>query len=224
MTDSAGEQLPERFPPYSRYTTRNEFVGGVAAATARALRQTLDLQPTATLAVPGGRTMAAILPELAGEPLAWGRITVTLIDERWVAPNHPDSNEAILRTLFQNASPAPVIHGLFAPDITVEDRVRSLSAASPPDIVLVSMADDGHIGSLFPGHPANEADTAFAAVRRPDHMRITMTPKLLRAARTIVLAVDGSAREQILLTAQNHGFRLPVRHVLRPDTQVHVLR
>jgi 6-phosphogluconolactonase len=218
MTDSAGQPIPER------YTTRKEFVTGVAAATARAIRQVLALQATAALAVPGGRTMAAILPELAQEPLAWGRITVSLIDERWVAPSHPDSNEAQVRTLLQKASPAPVIHGLFAPDMSADERARSLSAASLPDVVLVSMAGDGHIGSLFFGDPANEANTAYATVRRADHVRITMTPKLLRAVRTIILAIDGAAREQILLSAQNCGSRLPVHQILRPDTQVHVLR
>jgi 6-phosphogluconolactonase len=222
MTDSADGKILESLPYYFRYATRAEFVHGVVDAVTIALRDTLDRQTTMTLAVPGGRTVASIVPTLAAKKLPWDRIGVVLVDERWVPPNHPDSNEGQIRALFAQ-SPVSV-RGLFADGIKADEAVRQLVHEPPPDVVLLSMAEDGHIASLFPGEPANHAETPFAIVPRPDHVRVTMTPAHLRAARTIILAVDGAVREQLLFSAQDRGSHLPVHHVLRPDTKVHVLR
>jgi 6-phosphogluconolactonase len=222
MTLTTANQPPGQLSHALRYQTRAQFVRGVADATARALRDTLDRQATATLAVPGGRTMADIIPTLAAELLHWNRVTVALVDERWVPQSHPDSNEAAIRATFKKAHPSVAIAGLYVAELAPEDRVRDLSAHGPPDIVLLSMASDGHIGSVFPGDPSNQAAASFAVVHRSDHVRVTMTPKHLCAARTIILAIDSNEKERVLSIALKTGADLPVRHVLRANTQVHI--
>jgi 6-phosphogluconolactonase len=218
MAHGADEQ-----PDIFRHTDRTAFVRAVAGAVSDALRNVLASKPRARLAVPGGRTVGAIIPVLAAEPLPWDRIDVTLVDERWVPPNHPDSNERQIRELFTGV-PAAAIRGLFVVGLDLQDALHRLATMPPPDVVLLSMAEDGHIGSLFPGDPANNADARFAVVTRPDHIRVTMTPRSLQAAGAVVLAVEGQAKALLLLSALDPtgGGELPVRHVMGAGTCVHI--
>ena len=51
----------------------------------------------ASLMVSGGSTPVILFKRLAQTKLAWQRVFVGLVDERWVPPNHQDSNEKLLR-------------------------------------------------------------------------------------------------------------------------------
>ncbi len=211
-------------PILHRHPDRARFVRAVVDDVGAHLRAAHARSGEAMLAVPAGRTMGALLPVLAAQALPWDRIVVTLVDERWVPPSHPDSNETAVRMLFAGATGVRV-QGLFTAALTPERAALALAEAfHAPDVVLLAMADDGHIGSLFPHDPANEATAPYAVVARPDHVRITMTPAAFAAARTIVLAVDGPAKAALLERALSDGRAadLPVRHALRAGARVHV--
>ena len=170
----------------------------------------------ASLAVPGGRTAAAVLPVLAGRDLPWRRIAVTLADERCVPADHADSNEGLVRRLLAGPAATADLAGLYRPDETPAAAARRLETLRPFAAVLLGMGEDGHIASLFPGDAANAEPAPLAAVSRPDHPRLTWTPSVLAAADTLVLAFTGAAKAAVLEQALAEGpaAALPVRHAL----------
>ncbi|XEH48704.1 6-phosphogluconolactonase [Edwardsiella tarda] len=61
------------------------------------LRQGIAARGQASLVVSGGRTPLGLFARLSQQALDWSRVTITLADERWVAPQDEASNERLVR-------------------------------------------------------------------------------------------------------------------------------
>lgn len=202
--------------PYHEFATAADFARAGADAIERALRSVLQEKETVTLAVPGGSTARALLPGLAKRALPWQRIHVTLVDERWVAAEDPDSNEGLLRVAFASC-PGIRISGLYINGRSPTQALALLATQIPePDIALLGMGEDGHVASLFPHDAANSARERFVEVRRQDFTRVTMTARALRAVPNLILAFAGAAKRDVFGRARHPGPSddYPVRHVL----------
>lgn len=200
------------------------FAAAAADAVADAIELRLADAPEAVLAVPGGSTARSVLPALARRPIAWDRICVTLVDERWVPPEHPDSNEALVRACL-GPTIGPRIVGLYSGAPSPEAALDDLNVRVPaPDVILLGMGEDGHIASLFPGEAANQAEGKYVVAHRPDHARATLTPAAIAAGRSIVLAFGGAIKDAVFRRALAEGpaAALPVRHALHAGAKVFI--
>jgi 6-phosphogluconolactonase len=108
------------------------------------------------LAVSGGKSPVPFFHALRSQPLDWSRVMITLVDERFVPADHPDSNAALVREhLLQDAAAA----ARFLPLVgDARDDVAELAAANAayqhPTVAVLGMGEDGHTASLFPGATA----------------------------------------------------------------------
>ena len=197
------------------FDTLDDWARAAAREVAEALAADIAARGETVLAVPGGRTAQAVLPVLKTLDLDWTRITVTLADERWVAPDHPDSNERLARELLGGGV---TLQGLVTdapdPEAGLSEASTRIAALLPLGCVLLGMGEDGHIASLFPGHRAH--DSVLQTAERVDHPRISMTPATLCSARRIVVAISGAEKCAVIERALQPGpaAELPVRHVL----------
>ena len=155
------------------------------------LKEAITERGKASLVVSGGSTPAPLFELLAQTEIDWATVTILLADERWVASDHPDSNEGLLqRTLLQgHASQARVISLISAfPD---EDRtLREVNAALEEidcfDVVILGMGNDGHTASLFPcsAELKEGLTTAGAALMvqptTAPHQRISLSAQRLK--------------------------------------------
>jgi 6-phosphogluconolactonase len=82
----------------------------LADHVAALLRQGLADRGRALLIVSGGSTPVPFFQALARCALDWSAVTVTLADERWLPPDHPDSNAALVRTHLLKAQAAASVH------------------------------------------------------------------------------------------------------------------
>lgn len=210
---------------HTHFDTLEAWARAAAQRLAAILQDDIDRRGKTSLAVPGGRTAQGVLPLLADLNLDWTRIAVTLVDERWVPPIHDDSNEALARTLLGEGV---TIEGLYtgapSPEAGLAEATERIEALLPLGCVLLGMGEDGHIASLFPGESVHETTLQTAA--RPDHPRISMTPKTLLGAQGIVLAVGGAEKCAVIERARQAGpeTELPIRHILNQEqTPVFVL-
>lgn len=174
----------------------------------------------ALLAVSGGRSPVALFQALRQQAVDWARVTVILVDERCVQPDHPDSNTALVRQhLLQDGAQAARFVPFFdqLPDgclhpqglhaLTAQAQARLATLPWPLDVALLGMGEDGHTASLFPGAEGLEqalTSTQAVAWTRPStapHARLTLTLPTLRAARTLVLPLQGAGKAQVFASA-----------------------
>ena len=173
-----------------------------------------------TLAVSGGRSPIPLFKQLAQTQLPWSRIKIRLVDERWVPPDHADSNERLVREhLLTGPAAAADFRGLYLPGATIEQAVDAANDdAQSITVAVLGMGDDGHMASLFPGArqlPAGLAPDAAAYLHvtppAAPHERVSLSLAALRACDHRIMHIDGAPKKSILLEARN-----------RPDPQLPV--
>lgn len=185
-----------------------------AAAIADALAADLATQARARLLLSGGSTPAPVYTALARLPLDWARVDVSLVDERWLLPDDPDSNAWLVRdALLQQGAGDARFEPMTRPGRGLADAVAAanLQARQPPAVVVLGMGEDGHTASLFPRmrgfDDACASPAPYVAVDGSGcegagrwQRRISLTPAGLAPAAARVLLIRG-ARKRALLDA-----------------------
>lgn len=138
-----------------------EFADSDAVAKALAgdvagrLAESIAARGRAVLAVSGGTTPVRFFGALSKVEIDWDKVTVTLVDERFVPPSHERSNERLVREnlLVGRAAEARFVGMYFGAGSVEEDAKRASGAVSglmPVDVLVLGMGTDGHTASLFP--------------------------------------------------------------------------
>jgi 6-phosphogluconolactonase len=162
--------------------------------------------PRATVGLAGGSTPRATYREMRGLAIAWDRVDLWLSDERWVPPDHEESNGLMAA---ETLGPAVTLHRprwselLTAADAAAfyEAELRHLIPDGRADLVVLGMGTDGHTASLFPGTEAlTETSRRFVAnwVPQMETWRLTVTPIMITAARAVVVLVAGESKADAL--------------------------
>jgi 6-phosphogluconolactonase len=61
-----------------------------------------------------------------------------------------------------------------------------------PDLLLLSLGEDGHIASLFPGtKEINKKTNIDLILKKKGHNRLTITPKVIEASKNKIVFVQG---------------------------------
>jgi 6-phosphogluconolactonase len=199
----------------------------LADRVAAMLRLDLSQRGEASLVVPGGKSPVAFFRALARRDLNWARVTVTLADERWLPPEHPDSNAGLVQAnLLQGPAAAarfvPLYGGEASPEAGLEACAARLAGiAQPFDVVLLGMGEDGHFASLFPGAAGladllAEEGPVLAAVHPPaaPHPRLSLTLATLLDARQVLVQIQGP-RKAAVIEAAADGAQFPIAALLR---------
>jgi 6-phosphogluconolactonase len=211
-----------------RYPSVEAAARALSEGLVRTLEEAISSRGAGLLAVSGGRTPRLVFERLREAPLDWARVIVTLTDDRWVAPEHPESNEGLVRTyLLQGAAEQAAFVSLFGGEATPQDGLRAceqgLAALNLPfDAVYLGMGADGHFASLFPGDSAIDAsDGPCVAIpgkgrRLP---RMSLTVSTLLAARRLFLLFAGEEKRATYREALKPGSHrdIPLRLVLSQE-------
>jgi 6-phosphogluconolactonase len=180
--------------------TWNEFV----ARFVHAANGAIAARGTFSCALTGGSAVK-MYAQLARAPLDWPRVEFFLSDERLVPLESPDSNYRAAREALPLAKLHPVRVALDPADAAA-DYAEQLPEVL--DLVFLGMGPDGHVASLFPGHPLlNDHVSRVAAVvdsPKPPARRVTLTLRALAEAREVWFLVPGESKK-------------PVAHVARAD-------
>ena len=162
-----------------------------------------------TLVLTGGSTPRRTYELLAGMDAPWGRVSVLFGDERCVPPDDPESNYLMAKvTLLDRVYPASVhrMPAELGPEAGAELYEEVVSRVGPLDLVLLGIGPDGHIASLFPGHPQLEADGLAVGVRnspKPPSERVSLTLGVLQGARRVVVLVSGADKAEAVAKARD---------------------
>ncbi|WP_454767113.1 6-phosphogluconolactonase [Cupriavidus campinensis] len=209
------------------YASVMDQAESLAISVGHALDLVIQAKGWAVLAVSGGRSPVPMFERLRYRPIRWDAVTVTLVDERAVPPDHPDSNGALVRNnLLREAAGMAAWVPLVADASEAMQPLRAVARLNEnfqqPDVVVLGMGEDGHTASLFPDAP--ELQTALSdptpgyLVTHPStasHARITLNLAALLAAERTFLAIAGEKKAEVLARAlQAPTPALPVSLVL----------
>lgn len=197
-----------------------EVLPDQAALIARALELTLAKIQTAiterglcTIALSGGNTPKPLYEAIATNQLPWDKIHVFWGDERYVKPDHPDSNQLMARRAWLNsvdisannihpmptdeADPAVAAHKY---EEQLQEFFKMQAGEFPAfDLILLGMGDDGHTASLFPHTEALLVrDRLIAVGSKDDQPRLTFTAPLINNARCVMFIVAGANKRTAL--------------------------
>ena len=202
----------------------------LTARVSKLLGEALIQDGHASIVVSGGRTPKGFFQRLSEENLDWSNITVSLADERWVEPNHCDSNEKLVKEnlLINNASGAkflPLKNNAATAMGGIKELESQLADVEAFTVVILGMGDDGHTASLFPrsetlglGLDLSSGKQCIAVTPLDaQHERMSMTlPRLLRS-KQIIIHLCGEGKKRVLDQANSghDAFELPIRAVLQ---------
>ncbi|RIY00052.1 6-phosphogluconolactonase [Aureimonas flava] len=213
------------------YPTREALAEALATGVAAVLCGGIATRGEAVLAVSGGSTPRLFFRTLSGADIDWARVTVCLVDERWVPETSERSNTRLVReNLLVGRAAAARLEPLFEAGPTAHEAEgevsRRLSALPRPfDAVILGMGNDGHTASFFPGGDRlaeaidPDAGHRVLAIEAPGagEPRITLALPFLLEARFLALHIEGQDKRDTLTKALEDGptEAMPVRSVLR---------
>lgn len=177
----------------------------------------IEARGRCTVGLAGGRTPQRVYEELATAPYAhaidWAHIHVYFSDERAVGPDHAESNyRMVYEALFSRVPiPAAQIHRMEAerPDRDAAAVAYGRLLPRRLDVLLLGMGEDGHTASLFRGSGAFEEWKRYVVPIRgptPAADRLTITPRVIGAARNLGVMVTGDAKAEMVMQALEGPF------------------
>jgi 6-phosphogluconolactonase len=216
------------------FETRDAMVRALKASTITALSTALAEKGQASWVVSGGSTPKPLFDAMSTESLDWSNIQVALVDERWVDPGHPRSNEDFMKgALDKNLSAAATFIGMKTPhespwEAVEAENERYGALSAPFDSVLLGMGSDGHTASFFPDAKGleealdpNNADLCCALTAHKSDVtgeevdRMSITASAIIAAKHVVLMITGDEKKRVLEEALEPSSSLPVGRLAR---------
>lgn len=213
------------------YGDRDQLADALASGVAAVLAGAIAMRGEARLAVSGGTTPLRFFRRLSQADIEWGKVTVTLVDERFVDPSSERSNLKLVREnlLQEKAAAAHLVpltdgsHGKIEGAVASADH--AIAMLGRLDAAVLGMGTDGHTASFF---PAGDRLRDALDPKCPHHvlsmvapgageLRLTMTLHALLDAHFLALHIEGEEKLMTLAKAREAGAveEMPVRAVLR---------
>ncbi|XP_050237994.1 probable 6-phosphogluconolactonase 4, partial [Mercurialis annua] len=178
----------------------------------------------------------------------WAKWHVFWLDERVVPLDHPDSNYKLAYDGFLSKVPIPSeniypIDGTLAAKGAAEEaaddyekrlkdlvnkKVIDLSSSGFPrfDLQLLGMGPDGHVASLFPGHPLLQEKQRWVTFIRNSPklppVRITFTFPVINSSAYVTMTVVGPGEVDAVATAlgENQTYPLLPVQMVAPEVEL----
>ena len=216
---------------YHSFVSRSDMVETASKQILEAVNAAVASRGSASLMLSGGSSPRPVYEALSQMDLPWDKITIGLVDDRWIDRGQPGSNETFLdETLLKGKAKSTKFIGLKTNDVNPASGVKAsqekLSAISQPfDVCVMGMGLDGHTASWFPNSnglkealdPYNP-DTVIAIDARGcpvagDHPdRITLTLSAVMASRQIILMIPGAGKSDVFKASANKSvYDAPVK-------------
>ena len=201
---------------YHSFSSREVMIKTAVKQIADTVNAAVKTKGTASLMLSGGSSPRPVYEALSGMNLPWDKVTIGLVDDRWIERGEAGSNETFLdETLLKGPAKSARFIGLKTgdkdPTIGVKTSEAQISAIPQPfDVCVMGMGLDGHTASWFPNSkglkealdPDNsksviaiDARGCPVAGEHPD--RITLTLSAVMASKQIILMIPGAGKAEV---------------------------
>ena len=176
---------------------------------------------SASIVTCGGSSPINIFKQLSlRDDIDWSNVNLTLLDDRKVSIDHPDSNEKLLIDHFAKNS---------AQNINIVSLCNSpnevLEIKRPFDVMLIGLGGDGHFASLFPelvdnkecfDVDANPEILFLGEMGDPKHERVSMNLSLILQSKKIILISSSDQKNKVIQQALTDK-ALPLHYLLNQN-------
>ena len=180
----------------------------------------------ASLLVSGGSTPIHLFQKLSNVNLPWKKVTVGLVDERFVPTNNKGSNEKLVReNLLMNYASDTTFIGMvyYTNDVfkNLEEAEKKYGIfSSGATVTILGMGEDGHTASLFPGNNSSQKDLKgenellLLNTISPSEprRRVSCGKDLLLSSKNIYLMMVGE--NKLAVFNQAHLLKLPISYFI----------
>ena len=208
-----------------------ELAGKLADKVTETLSAAIEARGSASIAVSGGSTPKVFFQVLSSRSIDWGKVTITLVDERFVPADNPRSNHLLVQeNLLKDKASSAKFLPLYQAVASVEEAAviateKTKAVGHPFDVVILGMGNDGHTASFFPGgsnlptalDPNTPRGIITMEAQDAGEPRLTFTFSSLQDARLLVLHIEGEGKKDVLAKAEAPGeeTEMPIRAILR---------
>ncbi|GAA1752458.1 6-phosphogluconolactonase [Nostocoides vanveenii] len=214
---------------------KQALADGAAARLVLALQDVQTARETVHISATGGSMGSALWAAVAHSPLRdlvdWSHVHVWWGDERYLPAGDPDRNDTQndAAGLAALGLPPQNVHRVAGPDTSASPEASALAygeelraaGSGAWDVMILGVGPDGHVASLFPGHPAQLSAEAIAVAvhdsPKPPPTRVSLTLECLARSQRVWFIVAGAdkaeavrnglagAAPEISTAAQVHG-------------------
>ena len=216
---------------YHSFKSREAMVEMASKQIADAVSAAVADKGKASLMLSGGSSPRPVYVALSEMDLPWEKVTIGLVDDRWIERGQAGSNETFLdQTLLKGKAITAKFIGLKTQDADPAAGIKASEAQlasipQPFDVCVMGMGLDGHTASWFPKSKglkealdldnannviAIDARGCLVAGNHPE--RITLTLSAVMAAKQIILMIPGAGKSDVFKdSAMKSVYDAPVK-------------
>ncbi|WP_295421007.1 6-phosphogluconolactonase [Sulfurovum sp.] len=216
---------------FHTFSNSQSLADALSQKVATDLEAALAKKGKATLLVSGGSTPITLFEKLQKCDIDWSKVRIGLCDERWVPPQHPDSNERLIKQkLMQSYAAKAEFIGMYhdtpsAKDAQLDCAAEIKQKLLPFDVLILGMGKDAHTASLFPHNPKLKEgldihNTSLCIALKPLdalHSRMSLTLPAILSADHLYLHFEGEEKRAVYKNALegNDIYEMPIRALLQ---------
>lgn len=158
-----------------------------------------------SIVLTGGSSTRGLYKILSGSESNFNKWHIYISDERILPKDHQDRNDRVIKKIWldNNRIPKKNIHFIQAelcPNKAREEYEDKLHKVKKFDVVLLSVGEDGHIASLFPGHKYNNKQNVIIERNspKPPKQRISISYQKLNNTKNLFMIIIGNSKRSIV--------------------------
>ncbi|MCK9372194.1 MAG: 6-phosphogluconolactonase [Sulfuricurvum sp.] len=215
------------------FDTQRDLLDALSASIVCDLQQAIEEKGSAVLLVSGGSTPKPLFERLRQSDIDWGRVRIGVCDERWVSPDHEESNEKLVTThLIRDHAANARFVGMYREGLSADDAEKECDKTFrtllwPCDVAILGMGEDAHTASLFPLNEKlssafdlkNDSFCIAITPQSAPHQRMSLTLSALMQVKHLYLHFEGEKKRAVFEEAMMEGDRdaMPIRSLLHQE-------